>query len=78
MPVTAWVQVALTICGVSGVDAVLLAYFMGGLNQRVKSQAAEISEHGAVLDGHGKALTDHERRIAHIEGQRGISLSSGD
>jgi hypothetical protein len=71
-------QIQLTVGAGALLNLLTVAYHAGKLNQRVASHDVRLDEQGVILDKHGVTLTDHERRISHIEGQRGIPLSSGD
>lgn len=64
-------QIQLTAGAGALLNLLAIAYYAGKLNQRVAS-------HDVRLDEHGRKLTDHEQRISHIEGYRGIPLPGRD
>ena len=70
-----YLQVALTVGGAALVQWTIVAFAAGRLNQRVDDQGREIKELRGVQGQHSGQLTNHERRISHIEGSKGIPLA---
>jgi hypothetical protein len=54
-------------------NALVGAFIYGMLTQRVKDQSGWLKRHEGELSKHADTLTDHEGRISHLEGWKGIS-----
>ncbi len=67
-----WTQALVTILG----NLLIAAFVYGQLTQKQKDQGGWIKKHETRIDKHDDQLTDHERRISYVEGQRGIPRES--
>jgi hypothetical protein len=70
-----WVVPIVAIVGVVGQWGIG-AFYAGRMDERVHSQGREIRDLKIEHAKHDVRLTNHEGRIAHIEGRRGIPLGS--
>ena len=68
-----WVVPVVAILGVLG-QWMIGAFYAGRMDERVRGQGIEIRDLKKKTSKHDDTLVDHERRIAHWEGRKGISL----
>lgn len=64
----------ITIAGTALTSWAGAAYFAGKLAQRVADHDARLDQHELCLMDHGKEIIGIDRRVSHIEGQRGLPL----
>lgn len=67
----AW-QAGLTVGATALVQLLIGMYVYGQLTQQVKDQGGWLKRHENELSKHSEQLLDHEGRIAHIEGRKGL------
>ena len=64
----------ITIAGTALTSWAGVAYFAGKLTQRVADHDGRLETHELCLTDHGKQISSIDRRVSHIEGQRGLPL----
>jgi hypothetical protein len=62
------------LAGTAAIQIAGVAFIWGALTEKVKGQGREIGEIKGVQKEHGLILVNHERRISHSEGRKGIPL----
>ena len=70
-----WMVPIVAIVGVIGQWGIG-AFYAGRMDERVHSQGREIRDVKISLGRQSERLDNHEGRIAHIEGRKGIPLGS--
>lgn len=57
-------------------NVLLAAFVYGQLTQKVKDLTSWSKEHNLAIRDHGQQLMNHESRISHIEGRKGVPCGS--
>lgn len=68
-------QLAITIGSAAMVQLSIAAFFYGRTTERVNGLVDRANRTDSTQGEHGQVLTNHERRISHLEGSKGIPLS---
>jgi hypothetical protein len=66
--VNQYLQLAATVVA----QLIVAAFVYGQLTQRQKDQGGWLKRHESEIGKHADQLLDHEGRISHIEGRKGI------
>lgn len=71
-----YLQVGVTLGGTLVINAMVAVYVYGKLTQKVADLTSWSKKHDADLNEHTDKLFNHEGRIAHLEGRKGMSHGS--
>jgi hypothetical protein len=71
-------QIQITVGAGALLNLLAMAYRAGRTDQKVAGVDSEVKRHDVKIEHHDVVIIGLDRRVSHIEGQRGIPLSNGD
>lgn len=71
-----YLQVGVTLGGTLVIHALAALYVYGKLTQKVADLTSWSKKHDGELGEQGKVLLNHESRISHLEGRKGMPHGS--